>query len=369
MKSLARKRAAAATPLAALTLGALALGAMPAGAQEQAANSQPPAVNPHASADADAGTSTHASPRITLIELTPHLAVNDAAALIEAENYGDAVTLLDDFIANHPEPVPEAFYLLALAHYQLGEYDKARPPAERAVTLAEDAPGSWLELVVDLMKRADDYRAALPWLERLIETVPGNKTYWLELSLAYERVGDLDRALATMRLAHTVEILTDDADFRRLADLLINRGLPLQSAEVLEAALESQTMPADEATYTQLGTAWFTAGEIDKAVAPLEHAARVSNTGDAHVRLAVVHVAREDWTAAIAALHAGFGRGSLSDEGQANLLMGVSLYRQQQFDESRTWFEQAAESARHRPMAEEYLRALDEIEQQARAAN
>ena len=138
----------------------------------------------------------------------------------------------------------------------------------------------------------------------------------------------MDRALATMRLAHTVEVLTDDADFRRLSDLLINQGLPLQSAEVLEQALADQIVRADEAAYTKLGTAWFTAGELDKAVFPLENAARVASTGDAYVRLAVVHVAREDWPAAIAALHAGMGRGSLTDEAQANLLMGVALYRQ-----------------------------------------
>jgi tetratricopeptide (TPR) repeat protein len=306
------------------------------------------------------------TPRITLIELTPHLAVNDAAALVEAMDYAGAVALLDDFIANHPEPVPEAYYLLGVAHHQLGNYAQARPAAERAATLAPDAPPSWLELVVDLLKRAEDHRAAIPWLERLIEAVPGNKTYWLELSLAYERAGDLDRALATMRLAHTVELLTDDAELRRLSDLLINRGLPQQSAEVLEQGLANQTVRADEAAYTKLGTAWFTAGEIDKAVAPLESAARAASTGDAYVRLAVVHVAREDWPAAIAALHAGMGRGSLTDEGQANLLMGVALYRQRQFDQARTWFEQAAESPRHRPMADEYLRALDEIEQQAR---
>jgi tetratricopeptide (TPR) repeat protein len=302
------------------------------------------------------------TPRITLIELTPHLAVNDAAALVEAMDYAGAVALLDDFIANHPEPVPEAYYLLGLAHYQLGDYTQALPAAERAATLAADAPPSWLELVVDLLKRAEEHRGAIPWLERLIEAVPGNKTYWLELSLAYERAGDMDRALATMRLAHTVELLTDDAEFRRLSDLLINRGLPQQSAEVLEQGLANRTVRADEAVYTKLGTAWFTAGEIDKAVAPLESAARAASTGDAYVRLAVVHVAREDWSAAIAALHAGMGRGSLSDEGQANLLMGVALYRQQQFDEARTWFEQAAESPRHRPMADEYLRALDQIE-------
>ena len=74
------------------------------------------------------------APRITLIELTPHLAVNDAATLIEAMDYAGAVGLLDDFVANHPEPVPEAYYLLGLAHHQLGDYAQARPAAERAAT-------------------------------------------------------------------------------------------------------------------------------------------------------------------------------------------------------------------------------------------
>ena len=300
------------------------------------------------------------APRITLIELTPHLAVNDAAELIEGMSYARAVEILDGFIANHPEPVPEAFYLLGLAHYQLGNYAEARLPAERAATLAPDAPASWLELVAAVLKRSENHRAAIPWWQKLIEQAPGNKIYWLELSVAYEKVGDLDHALATMRLAQNVELLSDDADFRRLSDLLINRGLAQQSAEVLEQALSRQVVRGDEAAYTKLGTAWFTAGEPDKAVVPLENAARAASTGDAYVRLAVVHVAREDWPAAVAALHAGMGRGSLTDEGQANLLMGVALYRQRQFDEARTWFEEATDSERHRPMAEEYLRAIEQ---------
>jgi tetratricopeptide (TPR) repeat protein len=331
------------------TLTATALAVMSAAlAQQPAPNAQEPAA------------SAQAAPRITLIELTPHIAVNDAAALIEMMDYAGAIAILDTFNANQPEPVPEAYYLLGLAHYQLGDYAKARLPAERAATLASDVPVSWLELVADILKRNDEPRAAIPWLERLIEKAPDNKVYWLELSVAYEKVGDLDRSLATMRLAHTAQLLNDDADFRRLSDLLINRGLPAQSAEVLEQALSQTIVRADEAAYTKIGTAWFTAGELNKAVAPLENAARVANTGDAYVRLAVVHVAREDWPAAIAALHAGMGRGSLTDEGQANLLMGVALYRQQQFDAARPWFEQAAAVPRHRAAAEDYLRAIEQ---------
>ena len=107
-----------------IALAVLALGIAPANAQEP-------------------------SPRITLIELTPHLAVNDAAALIEAEKYADAIVILDGFIAIQSEQVPEAIYLLGLAHYKLGDYAKAPNHAELAATLASDAPLSWLELDAD----------------------------------------------------------------------------------------------------------------------------------------------------------------------------------------------------------------------------
>jgi tetratricopeptide (TPR) repeat protein len=299
------------------------------------------------------------APRITLIELTPHIAVNDAAALIEAEKYRDAVVILDGFIANQPEQVPEAFYLLGLAHYKLGDYAKARMPAERAATLAPDAPVSWLELVADILKRSDQPRAAIAWLDRLIEKAPGTKVYWLELSVAYEKVGDFERSLATMRLARQAGLLTEDGDFRRLSDLLVHQGLPFQAAEVLEQALAAQTVSADEAAFTKLGTAWFLAGEADKAVLPLENAARASASGDAYVRLANVHITRRDWSAAVAALHAGMGKGRLTDEAHANLLMGVALYAQGKFDEAREWLTTAAQSDRHRAMARSYLEAID----------
>ena len=259
--------------------------------------------------------------------------------------------------------------MLGLAHFSLGNFAGALAPAERAATRASDAPVTWLELVAAVLKQRNEPRAAIPWLERLIEAAPGNKTYWLELSLAYENSGELDRALATMRLAHSQALLTDDADLRRLADLLINRGLPLQSAEVLEQGLAAQTVRADESTYTKLGTAWFTAGEPDKAIFPLENAARIANTGDAYVRLAVVHIDRQDWTAAVNSLHAGMARGSLTDAAQANLLMGVALFAQGKYGEAREWLTMAAESERHRATANDYLAAIEAREPRSTSGN
>ncbi|HUQ52831.1 MAG TPA: tetratricopeptide repeat protein, partial [Gammaproteobacteria bacterium] len=252
----------------------------------------------------------------------------------------------------------EAYYLLGLAHYQLRDHLKALPAARRAVELAPDAPASWLELLTAVLKQLGDHRAAIPWLEKLVELAPNNKTYWTELSLAYEQVGDYENSLATMRLAHGAELLTDDADYRRLSDLLVHQGVPVAAAEVLEQGIAQRIVQPDEAAYTKVGTAWFMAGEPDKAVPPLENAARAAGSGDAYVRLANVHITRQDWPAAIAALNAGLGRGQLTDEAHADLLMGVALYAEGKYAEAKTYLTTAAESERHRTIARSYLDAI-----------
>jgi hypothetical protein len=52
------------------------------------------------------------------------------------------------------------------------------------------------------------------------------------------------------------------------------------------------------------------------------------------------------------------GRGSLTDEGRANLLMGVALYAQGKYAEARDWFTMAAVSEASRDSANDYLAAI-----------
>jgi len=53
------------------------------------------------------------------------------------------------------------------------------------------------------------------------------------------------------------------------------------------------------------------------------------------------------------------GKGSLTDEAHADLLMGVALYAEGKLDEAREWLTMAAQSDRHRTMAQSYLDAID----------
>jgi tetratricopeptide (TPR) repeat protein len=204
----------------------------------------------------------------------------------------------------------------------------------------------------------EKYREAIPLLERLIEAVPDRKTYWLQLSSVYQQVEDYPHALAVAQLASGAGHLTEDADVRRLADLLLFNGVPYRGGQVLEAAIERRLVTLDDRLYEKLANCWIAAGELEAAVAPMQRAAELAANGDVFVRLGELHVQREDWPAAIGAVERGIAKGALRDPGNAELMIGVAHYNQQSYQDAVPFLERARRSDRHRQIAESFLQAI-----------
>ena len=78
-------------------------------------------------------------------------------------------------------------------------------------------------------------------LERLISISPGKKQYWVQLAAVQNHLEQDAKALATLRLADSAELLSEDREFRQLARLLFLRDLPFQCAQVIEAAIAAGT--------------------------------------------------------------------------------------------------------------------------------
>jgi tetratricopeptide (TPR) repeat protein len=152
--------------------------------------------------------------------------------------------------------------------------------------------------------------------------------------------------------------VTDDSEVRRLADLLMFNDVPYRGAQVLEAAIEKKTVNIDEKLYEKLANCWIQAGELDKSLAPLQRAAELAATGDLWVRLAEVHVQRDDWTGAITAVERGVAKGQLKDPGNAQLMLGIAHYNKKEYTAARPFFERARQSERHRQLADSYLQAI-----------
>jgi tetratricopeptide (TPR) repeat protein len=281
-----------------------------------------------------------------------------AQLFMTEEKWKEGAAALEEWFKTATNANSAAYYLLAVAYYQMEDFNKALPPAQKAVELMDKPQEGWIGMLLALYLQKDNYKDAIPLLQRLIQIVPEKKTYWMQLSAVYGQQEDYPNALAIMQLAYGAGLVTEDSEIRRLADLLLFNDVPYRGAQVLEAGIEKKALKDDDKLYEKLANCWIAAGELEKSIPPLQRAAELSATGDMFVRLGEVNVQREQWTAAQAALDRGISKGQLKDAGNAQLLMGIVLFNQKKYAEAKPWFERASQSEKHRQMSRGYLQLI-----------
>jgi tetratricopeptide (TPR) repeat protein len=275
------------------------------------------------------------------------------------EKWKEGAAALEEWFKTAQNPNSAAYYLLAVAYYQQENFAKALPPAQKAVELMDKPQEGWIGMLLALYLQKDQYKEAIPLLQRLIALVPEKKTYWMQLSAVYGQLEDYPNALAIMQLAYGAGLVTDDAEIRRLSDLLLFNEVPYRGAQVLETGIEKKTVKVDDKAYEKLANCWISAGELDKAIQPLQKGAELAPNGEMYVRLGEVDIQREDWAGAAAALDRGINKGQLKDTANAQMLMGIALFNQKKLGEAKTWFQRASQSEKHRQISRGYLQLIE----------
>ena len=274
------------------------------------------------------------------------------------ERWKEGISCLEQWFRTVDKPNSAAYYMLAVSYYQIEDYERALAPARKAVELSEKPQESWLQLIVALYMQRNQYTEAIPVLERLITMVPDKKTYWLQLSSIYGEKEDYANALAVMEIPYNGGLLTDDSEYRRLADLLMVIGIPYRAAQVLVKGVELKKVKEDQKLLEKLANCWVAAREYEKAIGPLEKAAQMAGNGDLYVRLGEVYTQSESWDAAAKAFKNAFDKGGLKDPGNANLMLGISLYNQKKTKEALDWFKRASTSQKYRKTANGYIQLI-----------
>lgn len=275
------------------------------------------------------------------------------------EKWREGAAGLEQWFQTAKNPNAAAYYLLAVAYYQQNDPRRALAPAEKAVAMTPKPQESWIQLVLALYLQQEQYSKAAPLLKQLIASAPDKKSYWQQLSSVYGQMEDFRKSLSVMQLAYNGGILTDDSDIRRLADLQLFNDLPYRCATTLEDALQRKLVTGDQKLYEKLSNCWVAARDFSKAIGPLQRAADISANGDLYVRLGEVQVQRSEWAAAAKALQSALRKGGLKDAGNANLLLGIALFNQKNYDGAKDAFTRARTFARHRQMADGYLQLIE----------
>jgi tetratricopeptide (TPR) repeat protein len=283
---------------------------------------------------------------------------NIAQLYLAEEKWKEGAAALEGWIAKTPKPNSNAYYLLAVAYYQMGDERRALPPAEKAVSMSEKPQPSWLQLLLALYLKNEQYAKAEPFVRKLVAAEPNKKANWVQLSAVLGAQEKYDGALVALQLAYHLGLLTEDSDLRRLADLMAYNNIPYRCGTMLTKEIAAKHVNNDGAVQEKIANCWVAAREWDRAVAPLRAAAQMKNSGDLFTRLGEVHVQREDWKAAVDALRQALATGNAKDPGNADLLLGMAYYNLKQPKEARAAFQRAM-STRHAKQAEGWIRVID----------
>jgi tetratricopeptide (TPR) repeat protein len=238
--------------------------------------------------------------------------------------YDRALALIETWFQSAESPKPDAYYLKAMILVQQDRFEAALAPAKTAIEMSPKPRESWLQLLAAIYIQLKDYPNVAATLERLVAMAPGNKKYWVQLAAVQHHLERDAKALATLELADTAELLKDDKEFRQLARLLFLREMPFQCAKAVEEGISAGAVKPDADSYRLMANCYIASRETERALEPLAKAGELSDGGEMYMLLAQIHLQRERYQPALESLEKALAKAKPEQRGQVRLLMGVA---------------------------------------------
>lgn len=285
-------------------------------------------------------------------------------------NHQKTIALLTNWFKTAENPPADAYIMMANAYAAQDKYTQAYPHVRTALDKADKLREDWYKLALGIQFELKKYTDAAETLEVLVANWPDKEVYWQQLSGIYIELGQDQKALATMAMAHRRGLVTDSEDILNLVRLYMLNEVPYQAGRILEPALERGDVEKTLRNYELLSQAWIQAREFDKGIAALSQAAALSDDGDLYVRAAQLEMSMADWEGAMEAARKAIEKGGLDSKktGQAWLLLGTAAAEQKSFDVAINAFGKARGYPETRQTATQWL-SFVQTEQQVSSLN
>lgn len=282
-----------------------------------------------------------------------------AVMLAAAEDYPAVIRELAPILASEKEPSPALQLVLGGAYAQTGRFREALPLIEAALKETRDPPHDWYALAAAAAAGLKRHADAVRYIEKALAAAPQQLAYWQQLASYQIARKDPAGALAAMDLAFRMGLLEGAEDRMRFAQLFFANGVPFEAASLLQDGLQSGVLTRSPDTLEMLAAAWVAAREHLLAIPALEDAAAATGKASLYLQLGQLQFDRGDWDGASRALKIALRKGAGRHAGAAHMMLGVTLYQQQDFSGARQAFSAASEFKSSADSAAQWIAYLD----------
>jgi tetratricopeptide (TPR) repeat protein len=278
------------------------------------------------------------------------------------EEWGKAIDLINQWLADANNPGPEPFIILASAYYQTENYAAMVQPIEKAMSIARerDVPVKeqwWLLLRVAYYEQ-NNFKKVRDILEVLVRNWP-KKEYWTQLSAIYGELDEEQRQLSAYASAYDQGFLVRSNELVQLAQLFLQAEVPYKAGKVLEAGLADGKVEKTAQNYRLLSQAWQLAAEDKKAIPALKTAASMSNDGELDVRLAQSYLNTSRYSDCIDSARTGLNKGGLRRADIAYEILGMCLFEEDKYEDAKQAFRRAARDDRTAKRARNWIQFIE----------
>jgi tetratricopeptide (TPR) repeat protein len=253
------------------------------------------------------------------------------------------------------------YLMLAQAYSQLNQWEKVIQPIAAAINSRSVAPQSWFQLKVVAHIQLKQWSRAIKAQQKLLKHYAANEDNWTQLVSLQLQAGNHKAALASQRMGYERGILVDAADYRLLAQMLVQADIPFYAGQVLEQGMKSGTLTANRKTLQLLSDCWVKAREAKKAVAVLVRLNRASPSDKSLQQQAHMQMQLRDWRSAEFTLQELIKR-SKAEQPEAQLLLGIVRIKLKRFLKARQALVLAAKNKQQKSIADSWIRYLEQIQ-------
>lgn len=261
---------------------------------------------------------------------------------------------------------------LARIHYRRDEFNQALSYIEKSIDLeevgGEPARESSYSMQRSIYYQQNDIPAVLEILKKMVVYYP-NVRYWREMGGMFSELEDTESQLATFLVAYLQGGLDTAGQVKGLGYLMIGAGAPYEGAVIMEKGIDEGLIEEDEEVMRAIGSAYYQARELEKALPWMERAAEEKGEGEAYGGLAGIYTSLLQYEDAIRTGNQAL-RLDVNRPDQVKMTIGAAEVALRRYDDAIATFRSITDS-RSRDAAQSWIRysnAEKEREAQIRAS-